>query len=139
LNAEIKTKFEALKQTTFSTLLVMLFVFFLCWAALVILLQCVGWIKFATWQPVQFGALFLSGYGHEWISFYQDKFQPLNVVPALGTSREVDAVASALAGNFLGLEKIFGFILDTPLVIWLCLASSICFAAASEIGRQRGQ
>ena len=138
MTVEIKKFLEVLKHATYSMLWVLLFVFFLCWAALVVILQCVGWIKFATWQPVPLGALFLSGYGHEWISFYQDTLQPLNVIPALGTSREIDSVASALAGNLVGLQKIYSFFLDTPLVVWLCLVSSICFSA-SEIGLQRKQ
>lgn len=128
LNLEIYKKLEVLISTTF----LLLFAFFLFWAGIVIVMQGVGWIKFATWQPVPFGALFVSASGHEWISFYQDKFQALNLVPAMGSVREIEMVAVGLAGNLIGLQKIFAFILDTSLVLWLCIASGVCLTIANN-------
>lgn len=119
-------------EGTISAAFLLLFVFFLCWAGVVVIMQSIGWIKFATWQPVPFGALFVSASGHEWISFYQDKFQALNVVPAMGSVREIEIVAVGLAGNLIGLQKIFAFILDTSLVLWLCIASGVCLTIANN-------
>jgi hypothetical protein len=113
-----------------------LFPFFFYWAGIIVVMQAVGWIKFATWQPLPLGALFLSESGQALISFYHDDFQALNIVPAMGSNIGIESVADSFAGNFIGLKKIFAFILSMPLVIWLCITGFFCFYVSIVFGEK---
>lgn len=108
------------------------FVFFIGWAVLVVAIQCGGWLVHATWQPVPFGAMFVSPDGQLWISHFQGKSQPFNLVPALGSSRDIEQVVIGLAGNLMGVRKIFEFFLETHFSLWLVAVGGCSLAVANS-------
>lgn len=125
-------KFYRFTEQWIATVFLLAFVFFLCWAGLVIALQLFGWLTFAEWQPVPFGAFFLSPDGHKWIAFFQGKTQPLNLIPALGAARDIEQVAIGLAGNLIGLGKVLAFLLNTHVSLWLFAAGAGCLAVSNS-------
>ena len=105
------------------------------WAALIVLGQGLGWLKFGEWQPVPFYALFLSEEGQAMISAYS-RAQPLSLVPSWGSTGSLEQQAAALAGSAVGLRKIVTWLLDLPLVVPLVVAGFLllagCGLAADE-------
>jgi hypothetical protein len=107
------------------------------WAAAILLFQVLGWLRFGEWQPVPTFALLVSDVGQAEIRAFAAPVQGLNLVPAWGTAAwNGDGVAAELGGELLGMRKVFAWLLDGPLVVWLIASALLllfaCIAAAQE-------
>lgn len=101
------------------------------WAAAILLFQVLGWVRFGEWQPVPAFALFVAEVGQSEIKAFSGPVQALNLVPAWGTAAwNGEGVAAGLAGNLLGMQKVFAWLLDGPLVLWLVASALLLFVAS---------
>jgi hypothetical protein len=110
------------------------------WAALVLLMQILGWISAGEWQPVPLFSLFLSDGAQSNLWVYLAKPQPLNLVPSWGDARGLDDIATALAGQWFGLRKIMVWLLDCSFVgalLTAAMASFLAVAAAVTADEER--
>lgn len=103
------------------------FLYFIGTALLIVLLQIAGWLFHAQWQPVPMGAIFLSQHGQDSMALFQDRTQPLGVVPALGNQETILSISQRFAGELVGVQKICLFILETPLWLWFAIIAIFAF------------
>lgn len=99
----------------------------LLWAAAILLLQVLGWLKYADWQPVPLAALLMSA---ESQNLYVREFQgwsALAIVPAL-----TDHAADPQSG-LRGLDIVLRWVLDLPLTGCMLAASLACFWFATYL------
>lgn len=106
-------------------------IYFFIWAGLIVVMQGVGWLVNAQWQPVPIGALFLSIDGHQWMTHFSGKSQPLNIVPAWGHVENIEQISVAFAGSLAGVQKITLFVLDSALAGWLIAVGFICLSVSN--------
>jgi hypothetical protein len=88
------------------------------WAFALILMQCVGWMKHAIWQPLPLGAMFITANGQAWLMKFEGTGQALNIVPAFGLAPDIETLSSNIAGSMAGLRLALAWLLDTPLSAW---------------------
>lgn len=91
----------------------------LLWAFLILVLQCIGWIRAGAWQPVAVGALFLSPDGQTLLKTMSVHIHPLDLVPSLGSSNEIAFIPGRVVRGVLGSHPAFIWLLGTPLIFWL--------------------
>jgi hypothetical protein len=98
------------------------------WAAAIFLLQCLGWLKHAQWQPVPAAAMLLSPGARDFHFRMHDGLNALDLVPALG---------GGLLGIDTGLKgldhALVWLAVTPPLTGYLVLAAVIAFAFASSL------
>lgn len=100
------------------------------WAALLLLMQILGWIKAGEWQPVPLFALFMSDAAQADLRMYLVNPQPLALVPSWGGALGAEEIASQMAGQLMGMRKVLAWVLECPLLGALLLAGLAFFMAA---------
>ena len=97
----------------------------LLWAALVVLVQCVGWLKSGSWQGVSVGLLFVSQETHNFIQTSGIAPNAIEFVPSWGNAVSIEEVSAKTAGRMVGVQMIFEWLFATPLVIWNILIALV--------------
>lgn len=109
----------------------------LIWAALILSVQCLAWLKSGQWQPVPAFAFMLNPHAQTvqlvplglldaWVS-------PLAVVPSVGPFDTPEDVSASIGGNLLGMRKIASTLISWPLALWAALLGVICTSAATSL------
>jgi len=102
----------------------------LLWAALLLLMQVLGWIRFGEWQSLPLYALFVTEGAQSSIRLFGSGVQPLSIVPAWGFSESGLDLAWRLSGQLVGAAKILTWVLETSLVFWLVVVSFLSLVLA---------
>lgn len=109
------------------------------WAGILLVAQCLFWLKFGQWQPIPTLALSLAVDQQVFqlvpVSLLFVEWNPLALVPSLGSASGLYEAASALGGNLAGLVKVFAWFLQLPLTAVLvsgALAAFRVFAWAQD-------
>lgn len=111
------------------------------WAGLLIVGQCGGWLKSGEWQPVPAYAILLTEDAKIFtLQAYEAGVQPLGLVPSWGDSESLEQIAVSMARNALGAQKVFKWLLELPLALWLVIASGMAalfqlWVAESQLAR----
>jgi hypothetical protein len=107
------------------------------WALALILLQVLGWAHSGQWQPVPAYALFITEQGQAELRVFRGPLQALNIVPAWGSGAwHGEGMAYELAGNFLGLKKVYAWMLNAPLVGWLFASAFVLMFASAALMKE---
>ena len=109
---------------------------FIGWAALLLLMQVLGWIKAGEWQPVPLFAVFLSDAAQADLRVYLVNPQPLALVPSWGGAIGAEEIAAQIAGQLMGMRKALAWVLECPLLSALLLAGLAFFMAAGSAFRE---
>jgi len=118
---------------TVATVIALFGVALLGWAALVVLVQCLTWLKTGLWQPVPMYAVFLSPTLQMFMVGVVPPggITPLALVPSLGDYDSLDTVVRTLVGSAEGAFRIVSWFFDVALTTWLvALAIGSFFFAA---------
>lgn len=100
------------------------------WAALLLLMQILGWFKAGDWQPVPLFALFMSDAAQADFRVYLVNPQPLSLVPSWGGAIRAEEIATRIAGQLMGMRKVLAWVLECPLLVALLLAGLAFFLTA---------
>jgi hypothetical protein len=133
---QISTFSYRLKTMTvkmFSLALWLLALALLLWAALVVLVQCVGWLKSGGWQGVSVGLLFVSQEAHNFIQTSGVTPNAIEFVPSWGNALSIEDVSAKMAGRMVGLQMIFSWLLAIPLVIWNILIAPVLLQLSATV------
>jgi len=103
-------------------LILLLAVFLLFWAGVIVVIQCVGWLKSGSWQGVSIGLLFVTEDTHRVLRLFDTEPNAISFVPAWGSALSTEGVAAKMALKKAGLQMICSWLLTTPFVVWL-----VCF------------
>lgn len=104
------------------TLVILLVLVLFLWAGVIVVVQCVGWLKSGSWQGVSIGLLFVTEDTHKLLRLFDAEPNAISFVPAWGSALSIEGVAAKMAGRMAGLQMICSWLLATPLVVWL-----VCF------------
>jgi hypothetical protein len=132
MNRHDETRLESFDRWLMQTLalvavLVAAALFF--WALILVFAQCLGWLKSGQWQTLPLYAVFLSQESQDIaLRMYETGIQPLDLVPALGSSDSLTQVAGSFAGDMIGLRKVVEWLLDLPFTAWLVGAAFLLVA-----------
>ena len=103
----------------------------------VLFLQCLGWLREATWQPVPLAALFLSPSAQvSTLLVVSIKVNAISIVPSLGEFSDLVEISWWMAGKFQGLQQIFAWVLSTPLTVWLVALTAGIWAATQAAANE---
>ena len=104
------------------------------WAAALVVVQCITWLKAGVWQPVPAFALFLSSEAQVLnLRLIGGSLSALDLVPSWGSFDSLDSVVLAVSGRMVGFGRIVAWLLELPLLVWLL---AVAFVSAS-VGRAR--
>lgn len=102
------------------------------WAAAIFALQCLGWLKHASWQPVPAAAIFMSARDRDFHFRMHDGLNALDIVPALG-----DGIMGVDTG-LRGLDHILVWLaIVPPLSAYLVAGSIVAFILAASLEDNR--
>jgi hypothetical protein len=123
-------------------LLMLLGFVLLLWAAFLVLIQAIAWLKAGQWQPVPLSAALLAPEAR----FYEfqvvapigryGEWHPLKLVPDIASAASVTEVTRAIAGNALGLQRIIAWLIDIGLAGWMVATALVSLALAVLCGER---
>ena len=109
----------------------------LLWAAFVVLVQCVGWLKSGSWQGVSVGLLFVSHETHSFIQTIGLVPNAIDFVPSWGSALSIEDVVAKMAGQMVGVQMICTWLLATPLVVWMVLIALALLPLSASVEQTR--
>ena len=105
--------------------LVLLMAGLFIWAALLMLVQCVAWLKTGAWQPVPLATVFLSSESPAHGSLMQLGRRSALVAPSWASFVYPEEVAATVAGTAMGVFRIVLWLLEVALSVWLCVLACL--------------
>lgn len=127
------SKFDNLLMRSIAVGFFLLFVVCLVWAALLLALQLLGWLRFDEWQGLPLSALFISEAGQAGSMLYVSAVQPLGLIPAWGSANSGPELAALTAGKLLGLSRLLAWVLEVPLTLSLVAVSLLSLAVSNRV------
>lgn len=109
------------------------------WAALLVLVQCVTWLKSGNWQSVPAAAIFMTEEAQRTgLEVAQVRLSPLDLAPSFASLNSTAAVVKAFSGSAVGLAVIVAWLLDVGLSVWLLLIALLCLALSGMFADRAG-
>lgn len=103
------------------------------WGVGIVLLQALGWLKYATWQPVPLSALLLSPEAQEFnLRMFSGFPNALDIVPSLGNMDSQQAAAMSIAG-LAGVQIIVNWLLGVALSLWCLVGATVVAMTGSRL------
>jgi hypothetical protein len=136
-NSTFANRIETMAMKMLAFALMLLALALLLWAALVVLVQCVGWLKSGSWQGVSVGLLFVSQETHNFIQTSGIAPNAIEFVPSWGNAVSIEEVSAKTAGRMVGVQMICEWLFATPLVIWIILIALVLLPLSAEVERAK--
>lgn len=136
-NRKMATVIEQLDRFFFrglAWLLLSLGVLLPMWAAALVVVQCVTWLKTGSWQPVPVASVFMSPEAQRFnLAVVPARISPLDLAPSLASLDSATAVTQRVAGSAVGLARIVAWLLDVGLSVWLLAVALVCLPLAGAV------
>jgi hypothetical protein len=106
----------------------------LIWASGIVVLQGLGWLRYAECQPVPLWALFLSPEAQSFnLRMFEEMPNALYLAPPLGTAGDAEVLVLAIAGRFVGIQVLVSWLIDVALSIWCLSAATVMLIWAAVL------
>ena len=124
-NVKLAKLLDTMAMKMLSLVFKFLALILLLWAVFIVLVQCFGWLKSGSWQGVAVGLLFVSQEAHNFIQTMGLAPNAIEFVPSWGSALSVEGLAAKSAGQAVGLQMIYSWLLATPLVFWVVIVAVV--------------